>query len=173
MSIKGVIEAETDNFLELANLANLNVKQDFAEADLSETNLDGLDLKKANFKSTSFWKASLKGANLREAILVRVNLRDANLRDAILVRANLQNADLQNANLNGVDLQDADLNGADLSHAQLVGTTNLLSAKVVNTRFKNNNGISKNFELELIRNGAFCEGVRPSKQIKIPIQVLL
>ena len=167
MSIKSIIEAETNNFLELANLANLDVKQDFAGADLSDTNLGGLDLKEANFRSTNFRKTNLEGTNLRDAILVRANLRDANLTDAILVRANLQDANLQNANLNGVDFEDVDLTGADLSHAQLVGTKNLLSARVVNTRFKYNNGISKNFELELIKNGAFCEGNLPFKQHEI------
>jgi uncharacterized protein YjbI with pentapeptide repeats len=158
MSIKSIIETEIDNFLELANLANLNVKEDFAGADLSETNLGGLDLKKANFRSTDFRKA---------------NLKNTNLRDAILVRANLQNANLQNANLSGVDFQDADLAGADLRDAQFVGAINLSSAKVINARFKNNNGISKSFELNLIRNGAYCEGILPSKQINKPIQVLL
>lgn len=56
MSIKSIIEAEIDNFLELASLANLNVKQDFAGADLSETNLGGLDLKKLTLEVLTLGK---------------------------------------------------------------------------------------------------------------------
>jgi hypothetical protein len=41
--IQLVLEAETTNFLELASIAELNIKEDLTEAELSDFNLSNAD----------------------------------------------------------------------------------------------------------------------------------
>ena len=94
-----VISAETDNFVELAKIANLNPAQDFAGSSLRGTTLSAVDFSSAN--------------------LDRVNFRGANLSDADFSDANLQNAKFGGADLSGAFLGNADLSGADLHKASL------------------------------------------------------
>jgi len=72
--------------------------------DLSETNLSGAKLPRANLRRTN-----LSGANLSEAFLHGGNLRGAFLIEADLARANLIRADLIEANLRRGILTRADL----------------------------------------------------------------
>jgi uncharacterized protein YjbI with pentapeptide repeats len=74
-SIQQILEAETNDFVELARIAGLDIATDFAGADLS-------------------------GADLRNA-----KLSDADLSDADLSDADLRNANLRNANLSCTNLQ--------------------------------------------------------------------
>jgi uncharacterized protein YjbI with pentapeptide repeats len=95
-----VVEADTRNFLELAQMAGLDIKKDLAGA-----NLSGFDLRNAD----------LRGADLKDADLSNTDLRGADLRVADLRGANLSDADLRDANRMGACLRDADLRGAKLN----------------------------------------------------------
>lgn len=104
-------------------------------ADFSELNLNGLDLRYAiltgvtsggivgspthlpeNWQILSGYLIG-PGANLSNA-----NLSGAGLLNANLTGANLSNADLTDIDLTNADLTNADLTGADLSNASLPGT---------------------------------------------------
>lgn len=69
-----VVDANTTNFLALAQMAGLDIKKDLAGA-----NLSGFDLRNAD----------LRGADLRDADLSNADLRGADLRDADLRGAKL------------------------------------------------------------------------------------
>ena len=81
-------------------------KEAVEEAKNSGANLCNADLSDAN----------LSGADLRNA-----NLCNADLSDANLSGADLRNADLYNANLRNADLSDADLSNAELQNARFYG----------------------------------------------------
>jgi uncharacterized protein YjbI with pentapeptide repeats len=87
--IQQILEAETNDFVELARIAGLDIATDFAGADLSGAGLSGADLSGAD----------LSGANLS--------------------LAKLSGADLSGADLRGADLSETDLSGAKLSRAKL------------------------------------------------------
>lgn len=89
--LEQIDNAETEELSELAEIAGLDLNQDFVEVDLS-----GEDL---------------SSENLAGAKLIR-----ANLAGAILYGANLTSADL-----NGADLTSADLNGAKFGNNPGVG----------------------------------------------------
>lgn len=78
-AIGAVLDAETTNFFELAEMLGLDPKQDFAGADLSGTDLTGCDLAFANFAGTSLKNADLASVNLQGATLICANLSFANL----------------------------------------------------------------------------------------------
>ncbi|MFW6295730.1 MAG: pentapeptide repeat-containing protein [Halothece sp.] len=185
-SIQRLAKAETKDFAELVKITGLDLKQDFAEADLSEIDLSGID----------FSNADLSGADLSNAKLERVILVNANLENATLKNANLRSADLKGANLINANLKDANLENADLrgayfiprianpirkrnigkirnrnrfspsslvpSHIFHVAHLNLISADVKNTRFGNNFGISKAMKHKLIQRGAIFEQNAPT-----------
>lgn len=105
--------------------------------DLWKANLRGADLCGANLAGANLWLAKLSGvkltrANLRHVALGGADLRHANLEQADLWGANLSGANLNSANLRQAnltfvnflmgDLSDAELQGANLSWAQLRGT---------------------------------------------------
>ena len=112
-------------------------------ADLSYTNLRGMDLKGVNLKRAILTHAvlvyaDLKYANLRYAdlsyadlelaILIDANLKNANLEETNLKYANLRNANLEYADLEYANLEYADLAYADLRHSNLI-CANLKNAK--------------------------------------------
>jgi uncharacterized protein YjbI with pentapeptide repeats len=84
-------------------------------ADLSDKNLEGLDLSEANLCYANLCRANLSEANLSRANLYRANLYRANLFDANLSRANLSYA-----NLSGAYLTEANLSEANLADVQNV-----------------------------------------------------
>jgi len=98
-------------------------------ADLSQANLSGVELNKADLsaailrraelREARLIKADLSGADLSRADLRRASLLDANLSEARLKRADLTRADLRIANLEKADLSLADLFEADLSATNL------------------------------------------------------
>jgi uncharacterized protein YjbI with pentapeptide repeats len=94
---------------------------DLSEADLQLVDLDGVKLGLANLSKANLHRASLKGADLRLANLNRANLSKAKLSGADLSGANLRAADLSRANLSGADLSGANLREANLSEADLSG----------------------------------------------------
>ena len=79
----------------------------FRGEDLSDGNLAGFVLCRADFRDATIARADLTGADL-----TRARLNGASLRDAILVEANLTDADLTGADLTGADLTGAILDGA-------------------------------------------------------------
>jgi uncharacterized protein YjbI with pentapeptide repeats len=185
-TIARVMDAKTDDFTELAQLAELDLLQDFAGAKLWGCNLSGVDLSGANLEGTKLRgadlcdadlsEANLRGvqlggadlsgallsdANLERADLHRCSLALANLSGANLVGANLTEANLSNANLSDAKLTGANLSGADLHQAGLVLTdlteTNLTGVKVEGARFKKDAGLSVEIEQMLKAGGAIFE----------------
>jgi len=73
--------------------------KDGERADLSHTNLRGVNLSGVNLRHTNLSGADLSGVNLRDASLSGADLSGANLSDADLSGANLSHADLSGANL--------------------------------------------------------------------------
>ncbi|NET62534.1 MAG: hypothetical protein F6K47_42495 [Symploca sp. SIO2E6] len=67
------LEANTEQLTELAEIANIDLKEDLAGANLREVDLSGVDLSKAD----------LRGADLRGAILQQTNLLDAKVEKAL------------------------------------------------------------------------------------------
>jgi serine/threonine-protein kinase len=104
-------------------------KLDFASHDLSNLNLQRLNLSNANFYESRLFKTNLQNADLSNADFGKSSLKQANLRDAKLVRAYMSYANLQEADLRGADLSYAYLSNANLRGANLAGT-NLTGAKV-------------------------------------------
>ncbi|MGB3636665.1 MAG: pentapeptide repeat-containing protein [Rivularia sp. (in: cyanobacteria)] len=158
----------TNSNLEGANLVNANLSNaNLTNADLSYSDLSGGNIKGANLINADLSNANVSSANLSHAILnhanlIRANFTDANLEStnlikaylsgANLIRANLRRAKLSNAHLDAAYLISADLRGANLSNAFL-DAANFKGAKVENTRFGNNPGISQLFKDDLIRRG--------------------
>lgn len=73
-AIDRVLDAETTNFFEIAEMLGLDPKQDFAGADLS-----GTDFFEGNLAGANFVETDLRGANFAYAKLQGANLTDANL----------------------------------------------------------------------------------------------
>ena len=132
--------------LNFANLSDSNLAGiDFSStnlkgADLSFANLADANLTKAHLVSTSLIRADLVGTNLTEVDLSRVDLEGSNLRKSILTRANLNGADLNNknlseANLSGLKLRNKNFCGTNLSKANLSFTdlsfANLIRANLI------------------------------------------
>jgi uncharacterized protein YjbI with pentapeptide repeats len=83
-------------------------KRDFEKGELSDADLQGLDLKGSNFSYADLSKANLSGANLRGCDLSFADLNEANLQNADLRGAMLFYANLRQANLQGTHLEKAD-----------------------------------------------------------------
>jgi uncharacterized protein YjbI with pentapeptide repeats len=133
-----IIGAQSDNFVELAKIANLNPALDFAGSSLRGTTLSAVDFSSAN--------------------LDRANFRGATLNDADFSDANLQNAKFGGADLSGAFLGNADLSGANLLEVNLTNT-NFSGANVESARFGNNSGIDEEVQVNLQQRGAIFEEV--------------
>jgi uncharacterized protein YjbI with pentapeptide repeats len=173
--IQLVVEAKTDDFVELIKIADLNWTEDLTGADLKElnlvyiflsgadlryTNLSNTNLNHANFKFAILSGANLSGADLSNANLDAANLKDADLSDTKLIATNLRYTYFYNANLSGADLSGADLSGADLS-----------GANVKNARFRNNLGISETMKRDLILRGAIFEDFPPHQHSNVLVRI--
>ena len=102
-------------------------------ADLSYTNLRGMDLKGVNLKRAILTHAVLVYADLKYANLRYADLSYADLELAILIDANLKNANLEETNLKYANLRNANLEYADLEYADL-RHSNLICANLKNVR---------------------------------------
>lgn len=91
---------------------------DLTNADLSNTNLTDTNLNGAKLASTN-----LTGTNLTEAYLRSTNLKTANLYRTIFVGADLSEANLEFATFSMVNLQEADLTNASMSYARFNSDT--------------------------------------------------
>lgn len=103
-----VLQSDSDNFVLLCKIANLDPKSDFAGADLK-----GVDLTDADLSA-----ADLQGTDLSGSKLVRANLQGANLRGAILTNADLQGAVLVDADMTAADITQAELSDADFTRVR-------------------------------------------------------
>lgn len=90
--------------------------------DLSNENLSGLLLVKANFEGTNLENADLTGADLTNANFKNSNLEHASFESARLISADLFNVNLCNAHLPYANLTSANLKGAKLKRALLTET---------------------------------------------------
>ncbi|MEG5001844.1 pentapeptide repeat-containing protein [Microcoleus sp. B4-D4] len=153
-----IISAETDNFAELAKIANLNPARDFAGGNLRGTTLSTVDFSSAKLQGTNF-----RGANLNDADFSDANLQNAKFGGADLSGAFLGNADLSGADLHRASLALANLSGADLSRANLLEVnltnTNFSGTNVESARFGNNSGLAEDVKLNLQQGGAIFEDV--------------
>jgi len=119
--------------------------------DLSEADLRGLKLQKANLKGADLHQAKLQfsnlsGADLDGANLDRAKFQEANLYGAQISNAVLQNCNFMEANLQGTNLENsklvssqfnedvmfdkANLKGADLTDASGLSVPQIQSAQV-------------------------------------------
>jgi len=88
--------------------------------------LQGRDLRLANFHGSRLINADLRhasllGADLTQARLDGANLAEARLMGTVMLHARLQRADLTSADLQGAQLQYASLQGATLNFTHLQG----------------------------------------------------
>lgn len=151
--IDAIMAAESDRLPDLAQLADLDLMQDFAGGNLRGTNLSGIDLSGANLD-----RVNLRGADLSDADLSEASLRDAKLSGADLSGAYLSNADLRHSDLHRASLALATLSGADLEGANLreanLSSTHLGHANVKQATFGHNPGLASNNEQSLRDRGA-------------------
>ena len=103
--------------LSYTDLSGLNL----ANANLRGANMESVDLVFASLEGANLLDANLLGAKLTGADLIGANLEHANLRSAKLVCARLEGANLTNANLREANLDDINLEGANLMVANLEG----------------------------------------------------
>ena len=117
------------------NVKNEKEKQ---RLDLSNIDIRGVNLIKANLERADFISSNLEGGLLMQARLQNAEFYNANLRSAVLSEANLQKAYLSGAKLGQANfykanLQESFLPGANLHLANLVEAnlqgTNLSGAK--------------------------------------------
>lgn len=97
-----------------------------------------LALRHAREQQVDLSEADLRGANLQRAELFSLRLRAADLSGAALSGAKLVGVDLSSANLSGADLAQAGLTKVDLSHSNLAGA-NLCQSKLREINLQNAN----------------------------------
>ena len=116
--IKQIDEAQTDNFIELLEIANVDFKQDLAEQTLSNIQLSKASLSQGNFAGVDF-----TGADLSEADLSQGNFADADFSGATLNEANLGQGNFANADFSGATLNEANLEQGNFANADFSGAT--------------------------------------------------
>jgi uncharacterized protein YjbI with pentapeptide repeats len=151
--IEQVIVAKTENLVQLATVAALNLKTDLAGGNLLGTDLSGLDLSAADLHHAYLRGADLSDADLSEANLSRVNLSGADLSGAYLSNANLSDSNLYRASLALANLSGANLRGANLQEVNL-SNANLSHTIVENAVFGKNSGMSESMREQLQAGGA-------------------
>jgi uncharacterized protein YjbI with pentapeptide repeats len=133
---------------------------DLSETNLEQINLDGASLEAVNLRMSRLFEASLRGANLSNADLSGAFLDSARLEHANLNHAKLFNTNLSGANLTFAALNQVNLSGANLSGATLIGVgvsfaslndavlagSNLATASFTNSLLKNTDFSSANLE---------------------------
>ena len=154
--IERISSAKTEDFFQLAAIAELNPARDFAGGNLLGTSLNGLDLSGVNFAATNLRGANLSDADLSEANLNGATLKGADLSGAYLGNANLRNADLHRASLALANLGGADLSGANLLFVNL-SNANLSSIRVEGAIFGHNPGLTEAIKLNLQQRGAIFQ----------------
>ena len=151
--IDQIYEADTQNLVELAQIAGLNLKKDLAGGNFLGAVLSGVELSGADLSRLNFRGAILTDADLSEANLSHANFSGADLSGAYLESATLQYTDFHKASLALVNLI-----GTNLSHANLTQTNitnaNLSSATLTETLFGDNAGMTDTLKESLQQRGA-------------------
>ncbi|HIF25247.1 MAG TPA: hypothetical protein EYQ41_03645, partial [Micavibrio sp.] len=93
------------------------------DANLTETDLSGAEVKQGLFVGANLTQARLTNATLSQAILQDANLAGANLAGAELTQANFKKASCPGTSFSGAELTYADFSHADLTEADLGGAT--------------------------------------------------
>ncbi|MFT6566352.1 MAG: hypothetical protein ACJAVO_001098, partial [Parvibaculaceae bacterium] len=112
---------------------------DFAQSDLSEAELVGMEAVGAHFFGAKMVQANLFGANLQRANLVGADLSRADLRGCSLYRADLREVDLTDADLRDGSIMEQSDDG-ELSYidrgdpSARLDEANLSSANLANAR---------------------------------------
>lgn len=114
-NLKEILD-EYKNLFKNADLSYTDLRGiNFNNIDLSGADLRGTDLRHVNLSYTDLSNTNLSGANLVGVNLVGANLSRANLSHTNLSEANLKSADLSHTDLSGANLKDAELSGAILN----------------------------------------------------------
>ena len=103
---------------------------DLSEADLRGTALTKANLKGANLKQAKLQFSNLAGASLEGANMEEARLQEANLQGAQLESANLKKCNLMESNLQSTNLQYADVQSAQFNEDVIFGQTNLKGANL-------------------------------------------
>ena len=148
-----VCQAETENLIELAELAELEPTSELVGGDFLAGQLNAMACNSFDFSWASFRGADLTDIDLSEANLYRTQFRGADLSGAYLGNANLEKADLRRsslalANLIGANLQQANLIEANLSQANFSG------AIVTEAKFSDDAELSEEQKANLKQRGA-------------------
>ena len=111
------------------------VEKDMPAVDLShvlltQTEMEDINLQKANFSHAKLQKASFQSSNLQQALFNHANLRRARFVKVNLSKANFRGANLYKASFRQANLTGANLTRVDLREAILVGATGLNKAKL-------------------------------------------
>ncbi len=131
-------------------MENPTVYVDLSQADLTEVNLENVNLNEAVLYKTYFSGSCLRNANIANAILNKASFDNVDLHKANLKRSKLFDTRFYHANLQGSDLSftqgenvlfmEAKIQAADLSYASLSKTNlamaNLNDAKLIETNLK-------------------------------------
>lgn len=123
-----------------ANLNNVIFKfSTMQDIDFSESQMEAVDCRNANFIGCKFERAYLKNADLANANLADTNFSLADLSFANFSGANLEGVNFSNANLSSANLSGAILKKIKLQGADLYGTKFLSQETILNPqkRFKN------------------------------------
>ena len=130
--IKPLLAGEDLSDLDL-NGINLG-EADLTNAELYDTDLSNANLKMALLTEADFSGATLAGAELYKADLSKAYLNEVDLSETYLAAANLSGADLRGAKLHQADLTEANLSSANLNEADMTGV-NLAHANIHNASF--------------------------------------
>ena len=122
----------------LASGRRAGFRANLSRTDLRGVNLENRNLKWANLSSANLEKASLINTDLTKADLSKAKLIAADLHEAKLQEANLFSSNLERARLSWANLKKADLAYAKLKEANLI-KANLKGARLAHTDFDNTN----------------------------------
>lgn len=148
----GLIQWILNNLSERVDLSDANLEfLDLSNLNLNEANLQGANLRHSDLRGSSFWKANLEnsnleGADLRYTNLLQTNLKKANLEEANLKYVNLSEANLHEANLRKCEIEKCDMRSCNLEKAVLsrvifinvvLSGANLSHANLAGVEFRN------------------------------------
>ncbi|ECQ6208438.1 pentapeptide repeat-containing protein [Listeria monocytogenes] len=124
-------------------------------ANLSNIDLNGLDLSGSNLERAHLKNTNLTGANLSNVNMQSTYLRGVNFEEACLTGADLSNATLHCANLRGANLIGANLSNADLNWINWQSIQGLTAVVVQVDTTRRNNQITYIKELGIWTTGCF------------------
>ncbi|EHA7953708.1 pentapeptide repeat-containing protein [Listeria monocytogenes] len=124
-------------------------------ANLSNIDLNGIDLSGSNLERACLKNTNLTGANLSNVNMQSTYLRGVNFEEACLTGADLSNATLHCTNLRGANLIGANLSNADLNWVNWQDVIGLTVIGVQIDTSRRNNQITYIKELDIWTTGCF------------------